>query len=338
MTNGILLIPLAASFFVTLLFVPTWIKRARRAGLTGRNIHKIEKEEIPEAGGVTVIAGFALGILFFIGINTFFFGTAENFVEIFALMSVILLISFVSFTDDILGWKIGLRRRTRIVLVAFASIPLIAINAGKSSMVLPFLGTTELGLFYPLFLIPLGVVGAATTFNFLAGFNGLEAGQGAIALSALAIVSYFTGSVWLAIIALCMVASLVAFLIFNFYPAKILPGDSLTYAVGGLIAILAILGDFEKIAVFFFIPFILEFFLKARGGFVKESFGRPREDGTLGLRYSKFYGMTHLAIYFLNRMKIEPTEKKVVFSIWIFQILIILVGFAIFGGGIFNAS
>ena len=66
----------------------------------------------------------------------------------------------------------------------------------------------ELGLVYPLIIIPLGVVGASATFNFLAGYNGLEARQGIIILSALALVTWFTGSNWLSIISLCMVASL----------------------------------------------------------------------------------------------------------------------------------
>jgi len=323
-----LFIPIAASFFVTLLLIPSWIARAKRTGLTGKNIHKKENEEIPEAGGVNVIAGFALGVLLYIGLNTFFFRTASNFIEIFALTTTILLISFVSFIDDILGWKIGLKRRTRLVLIAFSSIPLIVINAGKSSMAFPFIGTIELGLIYPLFMIPLGIIGATTTFNFLAGFNGLEAGQGIILLSALGLVSFLSGSAWLAVIALCMIASLLAFLIFNFYPAKIFPGDTLTYAVGGLIAIIAILGDFEKIAIFFFIPVILELFLKARGRFDKESFGVPKSDGSLELRYDKIYGLTHLAIYLLTLRGVKPTEKKVVLVIWAFQIFIVLIGFA----------
>lgn len=337
MADYLLLVPLLASFLVTLFLVPTWIKRARGAGLTGRNIHKIEKEEISEAGGVTVVAGFALGTLLYIALNTFYFKQVSNFIEIFALTTVVLFIAFIAFTDDILGWKIGLRRRTRIILVAFASIPLIAINAGKSSMVFPFFGTVELGIFYPLVMIPLGIVGATTTYNFLAGFNGLEAGQGVLLLSAMALVAFFTGNSWLSIIALCMIASLLAFLFFNFFPAKILPGDTLTYPVGGLIAIMAILGNFEKIAVFFFIPVIIEFFLKARGKFVKESFGLPQKDGSLDLRYDKIYSLNHLAIYLMRKYSIKATEKRVVFAIWAFQLAVIILGFLLFWGGL-NAS
>ncbi len=334
MVNNILFIPVLASFFVTLFLVRPWIRRASNAGLTGKDINKLDGKEIAEAGGVGVVLGFALGVLVYIAINTFLFDRTDNFIEIFALMSCIFFIAFISFTDDILGWKIGLRRRTRIVLVAFATIPLIAIKAGTSTIGLPFVGGIDVGLVYPLILIPLGIVGATTTYNFLAGFNGLETGLGIIFLSAMAIVAYMTGSPWLALIALCMVSSLIAFMIFNFNPAVVFPGDSLTYPIGCLIAIMAILGNFEKIAVFFFIPFIIEFFLKARGKFEKQSYGKPKKDGSLELRYDKLYSLNHVAIWAMKRMKVKPTETKVVLSIWLFQILVILIGFIIFWGGL----
>ncbi len=50
-----------------------------------------------------------------------------------------------------------------------------------------------------------------------------------------------------------MVGALLAFLWFNWYPAKVFPGDTLTYSVGALVACIAILGDMEKIAVILFI-------------------------------------------------------------------------------------
>ena len=191
-------------------------------------------------------------------------------------------------------------------------------------------------IIYPLFIIPLGIVGVTTTYNFLAGLNGLEAGQGIILVSVFSLVAYMTGSYWLALVGLCMIASLFAFMLYNFYPAKIFPGDSLTYTVGGMLGIMAILGNFEKIAVFFFIPFVIEFFLKARGKFVKQSFGEPKKDGSLTLRYEKIYSLNHVAIKLMEKAGIKPTERKVVLSIWLFQIAIIVVGFFIFKRGIFG--
>jgi len=334
--NYILLIPIAASFFTTLFLVPRWIKRAKKADLVGKDLHKLDGKSVAESGGMNVIAGFVIGNLIYIAINTFIFKANKNFIEMLALLNTIILISFIAFTDDILGWKIGLKRRTRLILVVFASIPLIAINAGKSSIGIPFVGSVDVGILYPIILIPLGIAGATTTFNFLAGYNGLEAGQGIIILGGICLVAYLTGNSWLAFITACMIVSLLAFIFYNFYPAKVFPGDSLTYPVGALIAAVSILGNFEKIAIFFFIPYILETLLKLRGKLVKESYGRLLEDGTLDMPYEKVYGLEHLAIFAMKKTGVAPTERKVVFSIWAFQILIIALGLLIFKGGIFG--
>jgi len=210
----------------------------------------------------------------------------------------------------------------------------MVINAGDSAVMLPFLGLVNLGLLYPLILIPLGIVGAATTFNFLAGWNGLEAGQGIIVLTGLSVVAYFTGNSWLGFIGVCMILALLGFLFFNWFPARVFPGDVLTYPIGGLIAIMAILGNFERVALFFFIPYILEVILKLRGGLIKQSFGKPNKDNSLEQPYSKIYGLEHLAIKILNRFT-QATEKKVVLLIYAFQIGIIILGLLIFRGYIF---
>ncbi len=247
-----------------------------------------------------------------------------------------MILAGIGIIDDLLGWQHGgLRRRFRLLLCFLAAIPLMVINAGYSTVSLPIIGKTNLGLIYPLVLIPIGIVGATTTFNFLAGFNGLETGQGILILIGMSIVAYFIGKSWLALIGLCMIFSLLAFWIFNKYPAKIFPGDVLTYPVGGLIAIMAILGNFEKIAVFFFIPYILETVLKLRGKLIKQSFGKLTKNNGLKLNYNKVYSLTHLSILILGKIKNKVEEKDVVRFIYFIQIIFILIGFIIFRESIF---
>lgn len=319
----VLLIPISLSLFVTLFSIPFWIKRAKIVGLSGKDMHKTNRELVAEAGGVNVIIGFMVGVLSYIAIKTFYFKSKDNLIEIFASLSVILIIAFLGFVDDITGWKIGLNKKTRLLFLFLASIPLIVINAGESNVF-----GTELGLIYPLILIPLGIIGASSTFNFLAGYNGLETSQGILILSSLSIITFFSGEKWLTLIVLCMVASLFSFYIFNKYPARVFPGDILTYSVGGLIAITAILGNLEKIAIFFFIPYILETILKVRGKLKKESFARVNPDGSLEMPYEKVYGLEHLAIFILKKIKPSKKvyEKEIVYLINGFQILIIILG------------
>ena len=327
MVETLLLATIFISFFCTFFVIPFWIRKASHENLVGKDMHKNDKRKIAEGGGVGVMFGFSIGVLLYLAINTFYFKRSDFLASIFAILTTLFIATMLGSIDDLLGWKKGLSKSMRIVMMLFAAIPLMAINAGESTLF-----GIDFGLFFPLFLIPLGIIGASTTFNFLAGYNGLEASQGILILSALSIVTFLTGNSWLSVIALCMVAALIAFYIFNKYPAKIFPGDTLTYPVGALIAVIAILGNIEKIAVFFFIPYILETILKLRGRLRKESFAKLNKDGSLEIPYNKIYGLEHLAIKILKRIK--PSKKvyepDVVYLINGFQILIIFLGFWIF--------
>jgi len=326
----LLIITIFISFFCCFLLMPFWIKKAKQIGLVWEDMNKPNHEKnIAGSGGIIVVLSAMIGIFLYIAIQTFYFKSPDGIsLHIFAIVSSIFLATGVGLIDDLFGWRRGgLSIRSRIILVLLSAIPLMVINSGNSTM-----AGIDFKIFFPLIIIPIGVLGATVTFNFLAGFNGLEASQGVILLSAMAIVTYITGNPWLSVIALCMVASLAAFYLFNRTPAKVFPGDVLTYAVGMMIAAIAIVGNVEKIAVFFFIPYILETILKLRGKLKKESFGKPNSDKSLNMPYNKIYGLEHLAIKILKKIKPDKKayESEVVLLINCFQILIILIGFTIF--------
>jgi UDP-N-acetylglucosamine--dolichyl-phosphate N-acetylglucosaminephosphotransferase len=320
----LLLIPFGISFLISLLMLPVWIKKAKECGISGKDVHKISEKKVAEAGGIIVLLGFILGTLSYVALITFVFESSLNLLNIFVVLSSVLLAAMIGFSDDILGWKIGLNKRTKILLLFLASIPLVVINAGESTMM-----GVNFGLIYPLFFIPLGLVGATASFNMIAGYNGLEASQGILLLSALSIVCWLTGNSWISVLLLLMVFPLLAFYLFNSCPARVFPGDVLTYIVGIMIAITAIMGNLEKIAIFFFLPYVLEIVLKLRGGLEKQSYGKLGERG-IENRYSKIYGIEHLAINILKKIKYRVQEKDIVYLINLFQIIIILLGFLVF--------
>ncbi len=336
--NILLLSPILISFLSALIFIPYWLRKSKEINYLWKDMNKFDNpKNVAGSGGLIVILSFVLGVLYYLFIRTFIF-KAENGIitKIFVLLAVILIFAILGFIDDFLGWERGgLSIKFRLFLAFFASIPLVVINAGDSEMFIPFFGAINFGLLYPLLIIPIGIAGAATTYNFLAGFSGLETGQGIIILTFLSFISFITGSSWLALIGLIMVASLIAFYLYNKYPAKVFPGDILTYSVGGLIAIMAILGNFEKIAVFVFIPYIIEVFLKLRGRLKKQSFAVPDKDGSLKMPYDKIYGLTHLSLFILKKFKKKVYEKDVTYLIFVFQIVICLVALIIFKGGLF---
>ncbi|RLJ01848.1 MAG: glycosyl transferase family 4 [Candidatus Aenigmatarchaeota archaeon] len=316
MELSIPIITLLIAFFSTLILTKKWIEVAGKAGLVGKDMNKYTATKIPEAGGIAVILGFVFAVLIYIFFKTFYIGTEVHLIESLALLSAIILSGLLGFVDDIIGWKVGLRQWQKPLLTIPIAIPLMVINAGHSVMNIPLMGEVDLGIIYPLLIIPIGIIGAANGFNMIAGFNGLEAGMGIIILSFLGIASVITGNLWLTLIAFSMVAALFGFLIFNKYPAKVFPGDSLTYGVGSLIAMVTILGNMERTGLILFGPYFIELILKSRSKFKAESFGLPLADGTLKPKYDKNYSLTH-AIMRLGRFN----EWQVVLIHYIIAIL-----------------
>ncbi len=325
MVQKILFIPLIISFLATLTALPHWINRAKHSGLVGKDMHKLDKREVAEIGGIPVLFGFILGLLSYIALSTYYFKNVSRSLQIMALLSSILIIALMGLIDDILGWKIGLRQYQKPIFTLLGALPIIVINAGHSRMVLPFIGPIDFGLLYPFLLIPIGIVGASNGFNMIGGYNGLESGLGIIILSTLGFIAWSSGVAWIAVVALAMVFALLAFYIFNKHPAKIFPGNMLTYSIGTLIACIAILANIEKAALILFIPYLIEFFLKLRGLMQKESFGSLNPDGSLSLPEKKLYGIEHLAILILSKLKTKVTELKVVFSLYLFEIILVII-------------
>ena len=333
-----MILPIAISLILTLIFLPKWIKKCNKVGLLWEDMNKFNHpRNVASSGGIVVVMAFVIGVLIYIAIRTFILNDLDGIsMKIFAILSVILILAIVGLTDDLLGWKHGgLSALFRVFLALVAAIPLVVINAGENFILIPLIGQINLGILYPLILIPIGIAGATTTYNMLAGFNGLEAGMGVIILSFLSFIAYITGSPWLGLIGLCMVFSLIGFYYYNKFPAKVFPGDILTYSVGALIAIIAILGNFEKIAVFIFIPYVIETILKSRGKLKKQSFGIPQKDGSLKVPYDKIYGLTHFSIFILSKFKKKVYERDVVYLIYLFEILLCLLALLIFKDSIF---
>jgi UDP-N-acetylglucosamine--dolichyl-phosphate N-acetylglucosaminephosphotransferase len=298
---------LVITYIITLILTKVWIRAAKAFKLVGKDINKLGDVRVPEAGGVAVIFATVFGLFIYIFFKTFLLQSATHFVEILAIALTILLAGFLGFIDDILGWKKGLKQWHKPLLTLPLAIPLAVLNASATVMNVPFLGAIDFGIVYPLAIIPIAIVGAANGFNMLAGINGLEAGMGTIILGTLAIILY-SRAPWLALIAAVTAAALFGFLLFNKYPARVFPGNSLTYAVGTLIGVLATIGDVTKAGLLLFTPYFIELILKARTKFRGESFGKPSEDGTLRPP-EKISSLTHVS------MRIFKTEKRAVIGI-----------------------
>ncbi len=324
-----LLISMALAFAAVYFITPQMIKFLIASGIVGTDVHKKGRPKIAEMGGPAVLVGFLAGVFFYIAVKVFLYGGIPNLIEIFAAVCTALIVSIVGMLDDIgslmkrTGLKrVGVRRRYKVLFPLVAAIPLISILAGHSVVTVPLVGTVDLGLIYPLLIVPLIVMGMSNAFDMVAGMNGLEAGLGAVYLGGLGIFTFISGNESVALIAFCGAAALLAFLKYNWYPARIMAGDSLVYFVGATAAAVVVLGNIERFALIAFAPWIIELLLKLRVKLDAENFGVLQKDGTLKSPYRKVYSLTSLFMR-LGRFN----EKQVVAMIIMLEVLFVALAF-----------
>lgn len=316
----------------TYIALKSWIPIAYRFGLTGRDMNKAGNSIVAEAGGVWASVGASFGLITLAALKIYLEHARESLLELYALSLMLFMASFLGFVDDLMGWKKGLRIRYRVLLMAPLALPIVAIQAGVSEMALPFIGKKDLGLAYSLVLVPIGVIGASNAFNMVAGYNGLEASMGIVLLTYTALYSYFIGEANILLASIIGATSLIAFLLYNWYPAKVFPGNSLTYGFGAYYASLVILGNFEKFGVTQYALYFVELVLFFRGLFnrvYKENFGLVLSDGSLDPPYKKIYSLTHLAIVIQKKIRGKATERGVVAILLGSQFVVSSIAFAL---------
>lgn len=279
-------------FLTTDLFVRGLIPLLRQAGILGQDRNKLDKPPVPEMGGLALVSGISLGFLLIIALRSFlqvFPGAQMSLLT--AVLATVLLVGLIGLVDDL----VKISQQVKAATPLLASFPLVALKIGETTLTIPILGTIDLGVFYSLVLVPLGVAGAANAFNMLGGFNGLEVGLGLVAAGTLAIIAFllkqFT-ALWIMIVAF---AAMLAFLRFNWYPAQVFPGDVGTLCIGALIATGVIAGNFEVAGILLILPHAIDLFLKARSGFPSDGWwGVPDREGKLHCPTSRPVGLCQL--------------------------------------------
>ena len=314
------------SFFACLFLTKVFINLFYRNNIVALDLHKKDKPKVANSGGIPVMFSALLGIMFFTAYQVFFHNTQENLVYLFAATLTIVLIGLIGFFDDLNCREVvegkseirkGLKQWQKPLLTLFAAIPLMVVRAGNTSMTFPILGPIDFGLFYPLVIVPVSVTVAANVINMLGGFNGSEAGMGTIYFFSLGVFALILGKMVSAAIYFSMLGALLAFLRYNWPPAKMLSGDSIQYVMGAAVIAGAILGDMERAAFIVLMPFFIEAFLKLRSGLKASCLGKLQKDGRLEPPYGKkIYSWTHI-IMSLGKF----TEKQVTIALMLMEAL-----------------
>ena len=223
------LLSIAISFTITFLAIPVIITVAERKKLFDiPDERKIHHTPIPSLGGLGIFAGFILACLISIQ-----FQAALEFQYFLAAAFVIF---FLGLKDDILVIS-PIKKFIGQVLAAF----LIIYKGGvQINSMHGFMGIHELPESFSLLLTYFTVIVIINSFNLIDGIDGLA---GSLGLMASIIFGFYFLQINMAaysILAFSLAGSLIAFLIFNFQPAKIFMGDTGSLLIGLITSILVV--------------------------------------------------------------------------------------------------
>ena len=207
------------------------------------------KEGTPTMGGLIFIISTLLVMSFLLITHKIDFSN-----ELMMVMFVFISYAIIGFLDDYLSLRKGKNEGLTIVqklllqlIVAIIFFYLYMNNNGQTTLEIATLGIKiEMKWLYGLFIL-LILVGSSNAVNLTDGLDGLAAGLSAIAMIAFSLISLTVGYTDMGIFALILTGTLIGFLVYNGYPAKIFMGDTGSLSLG------AVMGAIEIIVALVFV-------------------------------------------------------------------------------------
>ena len=128
---------------------------------------------------------------------------------------------------------------------------------GLTYMKIPFVGVVDLKWFFWLFGVAV-IYGAVNAVNFTDGVDGLCASVTSVAAISFCVAALMTKFFGISILAAALAGGCLGYLIWNYYPSKVMMGDTGSMFLGGMVVALAYAIDCPIILVFFGIIYVIE--------------------------------------------------------------------------------
>lgn len=256
-----LIVLFIVAFASTMLIVPANIRFSLKNKIVDAP-HKrgIHTTTIPLAGGISFgVVSVILQIIVFslvklaVGLSAFVASDVGMKLLYLAIAGILILL--LGFFDDKRKFTAKYKLYFQIIIVCF----LYLVGFRMSNLTNPFGEEILLGILsFPMTIIWFLLV--INAINLIDGLDGLATGIGIIVNIVIGIVGIINGNIFIMVNSVILIGSLLAFLRYNFYPAKIFMGDTGSMFIGVNIAALAVTGtqQFKGIAaITLLIPIIV---------------------------------------------------------------------------------
>ncbi|QUI23206.1 phospho-N-acetylmuramoyl-pentapeptide-transferase [Vallitalea pronyensis] len=319
-TSTTFIIPVLISFFISVVLCPvvipflTRLKFGQFVRDDGPRSH-LKKAGTPTMGGVVILAGMLLTSLIYVGTNP----------DIIPILFITVGFGIIGFLDDFikvvmkrsLGLKAYQKIIAQLVITGMYCYYLFGYLKFSTEVYIPFSNgiIVDLGwLYIPLVFIIM--IGTVNSVNLTDGLDGLASGVTVLVATFFTVVSIGIDSN-ITPITCAAVGSLLGFLLFNTYPARVFMGDTGSLALGGFVAATAI---YLKMPIFLLIVGFI---------YVMETISVIIQVGYYKVTKKRFFKMAPIHHHFeLSGWN----ETKVVVVFCIITAILCLVGLLAFNG------
>lgn len=158
--------------------------------------------------------------------------------------------SFVGVIDDLINvlssgrGVAGLRGPVKFFLISVVGLGLgwfFAIKLGWTAIMVPFLGSVEIGALGMILLFTFAIVATSNAVNITDGLDGLSGGLTILAYGAFGVIAMFQGHMLLFGFCMTVVGWLLSYTWFNVPPARFMMGDTGSFALGAGLGVIAMM-------------------------------------------------------------------------------------------------
>ena len=242
---GDIAIAFVLALITTFVITPYTIKLAKKLGAvdTPKDARRINKVTMPRLGGLAIIAGFIVSIIYLLLIlsveNTINLLEDNNHMKLIGFLVGGLIISAVCFIDDLKD----LPPMAKLITQIIAAIIVVTFGLRIQNINIPFLYKIGLPNAFSIVLTIGWIVGITNAINLIDGLDGLSSGVALISCVSMLVIFALNGSPIIAILLITALAgALSGFLPFNFNPAKTFMGDAGSNFLGYCLAVISIFG------------------------------------------------------------------------------------------------
>lgn len=242
-----------AAFLIALGILALMERRLLSVPFDQPNTRSLHTKPVPRGGGIAIWLGW-LATLWWQPIDQ-------------AWLIPLLLLIAISYLED----RRGLTVHLRLVLHILAAVWLTWFVTMGQNLVMQL-------------AIALALVWMLNLYNFMDGSDGLAGGMTLFGFSAYALAAFLEGDRDFALLNLCLVFSGLAFLLYNFHPARIFMGDTGSVPIGFLAGAFGLIGWHKGLwsylfPILVFLPFIADATITLFRRLLKgEKIWRPHRD------------------------------------------------------------